>query len=65
MVDDYTTNLLNSGLLPKAVKDILTVLKQILKIAQINIEITMPRILKCEIQILSKIEQQKLEQILL
>lgn len=65
MIDDYTTNLLNSGLLPKTVKDILIVLKQILKTAEINIEVTMPRIPKHEIQILSKDEQKKLEKILL
>lgn len=65
MIDDYTTNLLNSGLLPKTVKDILIVLKQILKTAEINIEVTMPRVPKHEIQILSKDEQKKLEKFLL
>lgn len=65
MIDNYTTELLNEGLLPKTVKDIIIILQQILKFASINISISIPKVPKTEIQILKKEEQSKLEKKLL
>lgn len=61
LIDSFTTKLLNEGLKPKTVKDILIILQQILKVANINIKITMPKIPKNEIQIFKKEEQEILE----
>ncbi len=49
----------------KTVKDILIILKQILKYGDVNIKIPMPKVPKNEIQILKKDEQKKLEEELL
>lgn len=64
-INQYTTGLLEKGLLPKTVKDILCILKQILKFSGINIDISMPKVIKKEIDILSKKEQETLEKELL
>lgn len=60
-IDNYTDELLSEGLLPKRVKDILIILKQILNYAGIDIKVTMPKVPKSEIQILTKEEQLILE----
>lgn len=65
IINQYTTDLLNKGLAPKTVKDIIIILNQILKYAGINQKLSMPKVPKNEIQILKKEEQQKLEEILL
>ena len=65
LIDRYTMKLLNKGLLPKTVKDILIILQQILISGGVNIKISMPKIPKNEIQILKKEEQLLLEENLL
>lgn len=65
LVVRYTSKLLEEGLCPKTVKDILIVLQSILNFADIKIKITMPKVPKHEIQILKKEEQKKLEKTLL
>ncbi len=62
MINEFTENMLNNGFSPKTVKDILMILQQILKYNNININITMPKISKKEIQILTKEHQKILEQ---
>lgn len=64
-IDNYTTELLEEGLLPKTVKDILIILQQILKYAKINVDISMPKVPKKEIQIFKVNEQSRLEEKLL
>lgn len=64
LINEFTEKLLNKGLAPKTVKDILIILQQILKYVNINIDITMPKVKKKEIQILTKDDQLKLEQLL-
>lgn len=61
IIINFTEKLLNKGLKPKTVKDILIILKQVLKYANIDIDFTMPKIKKKEIQILTKNDQKKLE----
>lgn len=61
IINEFKEELLNDGLLPKTVKDILIILKQILKFAHVNISVTMPKVPKNEIQIFTKDEQRKLE----
>lgn len=65
IIDNYTYELLEEGLVPKTVKDILIILQQILKYADLNIRISMPKIPKKEIQIFKKDEQLILEEFLL
>lgn len=65
MVDSYTTDLLNQGLLPKTVKDIVVVIKQILNLAGIKLDVSLPKIPKKEIQIFKIEEQVILERFLL
>ena len=62
IINKFTEKMLNRGLDPKTVKDILILLQQILKYHNININIAMPKIAKKEIQILSKEHQKLLEQ---
>lgn len=64
IVDNYTSELLENGLLPKTVKDILVILQQILTFSNINIKFAMPKVPKKEIQILRKDEQMILEEYL-
>ena len=61
LINKFTSELLNEGLMEKTVKDILIILQQILKYGDINIKIPMPKVPKNEIQILKKDEQTKLE----
>ena len=61
LINSFTNDLLNEGLTPKSIKDILVILQQILRIGEINIRIPMPKVPKVEIQILKKDEQTKLE----
>lgn len=61
MINEFTQKLLNQGLAPKTVKDILVILQQILKYYHIRISITMPKIPKKAIQILTKEDQKLLE----
>ena len=61
LIDRYTSGLLLEGLQSKTVKDILIILQSILKFAGMNVLITMPKVSKKEIQILSKEDQLKLE----
>ena len=65
IIDCYTTELLEEGLSPKTVKDIIILLHQILKFAGINIKISMPKVPKNEIQIFKVEDQIKLEKFLL
>ena len=65
LIDNYTYELLEEGLVPKTVNDILIILQQILKYADLNIRISMPKVPKKEIQILKKEEQLMLEKFLL
>jgi len=62
IINEFTEKLLNDGLAPKTVKDILIILQQILKYHNVNIDITMPKIQKKEVQILTKDHQMILEQ---
>ncbi len=62
LINEFTEKMLNSGLTPKTVKDILMILQQILKYHNVNIDITMPKVPKKEIQILTKEHQMLLEQ---
>lgn len=62
VINEFTESLLNKGLSTKTIKDILIILNQILKYANISIEITMPKVKKKEIKILEKNDQLKLEQ---
>lgn len=57
IINKFTNDLLNEGLAPKSVKDILIILQQILKIGGINIKIPMPKVPKSNIQILQSEEQ--------
>lgn len=61
MINEFTQELLNKSLAPKTVKDILTILHQIFRYNNIDISITMPKVLKKDIKILSKEEQKILE----
>ena len=61
MINDYTNKLMEEDLSSKYVKDILLVLNQILKLANIYIKINYPKIYKKQVKILSKNEQIKLE----
>lgn len=61
IINKFTADLLNEGLAPKSVKDILIILQQILKNGGVNIKIPMPKVPKNEIQILKKEEQKQLE----
>lgn len=61
MINEFTEELLNKNLSPKTVKDILIIFQQILKYVDLNVNITMPKIKKSEIQILSKDDQLMLE----
>lgn len=65
IIDNYTYELLEEGLVPKTVKDILIILQQILKYAELNVRISMPKVPKKEIQIFTKEEQKRLEEFLL
>lgn len=65
LINKFTMDLLNQGLVEKTVKDILIILQQILKYGGVNIKIPIPKVPKNEIQILRKDEQVKLEEILL
>lgn len=65
LINSYTSELLEEGLLPKTVKDILIILQQILRFAGIDINISMPKVPKNEIQIFSRDEQTNLEKVLL
>ncbi len=62
IVNEFTEKLLSQGLAPKTVKDILIMLQQILKYHNVDIRISMPKIPKKEIQILTKEHQLLLEQ---
>lgn len=64
LVNDFTTKLLNDGLAPKTVKDILIILQQILVFSNINIKFAIPKVPKKEIQILQSSEQIMLERYL-
>ncbi len=61
LINKFTSGLLNEGLTEKTVKDILIILQQILKYGNINIKISMPKVPKKDIQILTKYDQEKLE----
>lgn len=65
-INEYTAELLeDEKLLPKTVKDILVLLQQILVYSGININISMPKVPKNEIQILTKQDQTILEEYLI
>lgn len=64
LVNSFTMELLNEGLCPKTVKDILVILKQILVFSNVDIKFAMPKINKKEIQILLPFEQISLEKYL-
>lgn len=61
LINDFTNNLLESGLKEKTVKDILIILSQIFSYSNIDIKISMPKVKRKSIQILSKEEQLLLE----
>ncbi len=61
LINEFTEKMLNNGLAPKTVKDILIILQQILKYHNVNIPIAMPKVPKKEIQILTKEHQMILE----
>lgn len=65
MIDSYTLKLLEEGLSPKTVKDILIILQQILHLANINIKISIPKVPRKDIQIFKLEEQESLEKALL
>lgn len=65
VINEFTTRLLNDGYAPKTVKDILIILKQIFKYVNLSIDITMPKVKKREIQILTNDHQKKLENYLI
>ncbi|MCI9233240.1 MAG: site-specific integrase [Bacilli bacterium] len=62
IINEFTEKMLNRGMAPKTVKDILVILKQILNYHNMNICVTMPKVPKKEIQILTKEHQLLLEQ---
>ena len=62
IINEFTEKLLSKGLKDKTVKDILIILQQILKYANIKINITMPKVRKNEIKILTYEHQKKLEE---
>lgn len=61
LINHFTEKLLNDGLEPKTVRDILTILNQILKYGNIQIQIIMPKIKRKKIQIYTKEDQEILE----
>lgn len=61
LINQFTEKLLNDGLDPKTVRDILTILNQILKYGNIQLKIIMPKIKKIKIQIYTKEDQEALE----
>lgn len=61
IINEFTEKLLSHGLAPKTVKDILIMLQQILKYHNVDVSISMPKIPKKEIQILTKEHQLLLE----
>lgn len=61
IIDNYTFELLDEGLLPKTVKDILIILKQILTFAGIKVKVSMPKTEKKVIQVLDRKDQMVLE----
>lgn len=63
-INKFTNDLFKENLAPKTIKDILIILQQILRNADINVKIVMPKIPNKEIQILKKEEQKKLEKYL-
>ena len=65
LINKFTAELLNEGLVEKSVKDFFIILQQILKYGNINIKIPMPKVPKNEIQIFRKYKQAKLEEELL
>lgn len=65
IINKFTKSLIDEGLAPKSIKDILIICQQIFKIGNINIKIPMPKVPRKEIQILDKDEQAKLERALL
>lgn len=60
-VTEFVLSLINLSLSNKTIKDIVTVLKQIFKFANINISISSPKVEKNKIKILSLEEQKRLE----
>lgn len=62
LVNDFTEKMLNKGLAPKTVKDILIILQQIFKYHNTNIEIAKPKVPKKKIQVLTKEHQKLLEE---
>lgn len=62
MINEFTEKLLDKGLSPKTVKDKLIILQQILRYHKMNVDITMPKVPKKKIQILTKEHQMVLEQ---
>ena len=62
IINSFTNKLIDDGLSPKTIKDILVMLKQILNIGDIHIKITMPKVPKKEIEVLTNKELEKLEE---
>lgn len=62
IINNFTNSLLNNGLSPKTIKDILVLLKQIFNLGNINIKVTMPKVPKKEIEVLNNKELQILEE---
>lgn len=61
MVSKFILKKINENLSPKTIKDILMILKQIAKHGNINITVNGPKVLKKPINILTELEQKKLE----
>ncbi len=65
LIDNYTEELLEEGLCPKTVKDILVILEQIFKVTGVSIKVSMPKVPRKDIQIIKPFEQVLLEKELL
>lgn len=65
LINNFINELMEEGLFPKTIKDILIILQHILKSCGVNIKIPMPKVPKKEIKIFKKNEQMILEEELL
>ncbi len=64
-INEYTNYLFDKGLCSKSIKDTLILLNEILKLADIHINIPMPKVIKKEISVFNEDEQIELEKYLL
>lgn len=65
LINRYINYLINKGLCNKSIKDTLILLNEILKLADIHINIPMPKVIKKEISVFNEDEQIQLEKYLL